>query len=89
MRMAQVLSDSFRRNRATAKSAPSFSIAAVVAGGNCIRARAVLGMQIDMFENCHFIHIYIYIKWAIWFGRWIDMNWGQIPIVLAWIPDRG
>jgi hypothetical protein len=35
-------------------------------------------MQIDMFENCHFIHIYIYIKQAIWFGAWIDMNWGHM-----------
>jgi len=83
MRVAQVLSDSLRRNRATARSAPSFSIAADVEGGNYTKARAVLGIQIDIFENYHFIHIYIYFKQVIWFGTWIDMNWGQIPIVLS------
>jgi hypothetical protein len=34
-----------RRKRATAKSAPNFSMAATAAGGICKMARAVLGMQ--------------------------------------------
>jgi hypothetical protein len=45
MRWAQVFKDSLRRKRATAKSAPNFSMAATVAGGICKMARAVLGMQ--------------------------------------------
>ena len=35
------------RKRATARSAPSFSRAAMVAGGSCSRARAVLGIHIE------------------------------------------
>jgi hypothetical protein len=45
MRCAQVFKDSLRRKRATAKSAPNFSMAETVAGGICKMARAVLGMQ--------------------------------------------
>jgi len=44
MREAQEARDSFRRSRATAKSAPSFSSALDVAGGSRWRATGVLGI---------------------------------------------
>jgi hypothetical protein len=62
MRWAHVFKDSLRRKRATAKSAPNFSMAAEVAGGNCKRARAVLGMQLKEDRNGYFMHIYIYFQ---------------------------
>jgi hypothetical protein len=62
MRCAQVFNDSLRRKRATAKSAPNFSMAATVAGGICKMARAVLGMQFKAYEKCYFINIYVYLQ---------------------------
>jgi hypothetical protein len=62
MRCAQVFKDSLRRKRATAKSAPNFSMAATVAGGICKMARAIFGMQFKEYENCYFINIYVYLQ---------------------------
>jgi hypothetical protein len=50
-----------RRKRATAKSAPQFSMAATVAGGICKIARAVLGMKFKQHEKYYFVNIYVHI----------------------------
>jgi hypothetical protein len=62
MRAAQVRSDSLRRSRATARSAPKRSIAAAVAGGSCIKARVDLGMHIEYHKKIFFVHIYIHFS---------------------------
>jgi hypothetical protein len=62
MRCAHVFNDSLRRKRATAKSAPNFSMAATVAGGICKMARAILGMQFKAYEKYYFINIYVYLQ---------------------------
>ena len=59
MRFAHVFNDSLRRKRATARSAPSFSMAAAVAGGRCRRARAVFGIYIEYSKIGACINIYI------------------------------
>jgi hypothetical protein len=51
MRCAQVFKDSLRRKRATARSAPNFSMAATVAGGICNMARAILGIELRSMKN--------------------------------------
>jgi hypothetical protein len=62
IRPAQILNDSFRRKRATAKSAPNFSRTARVAAGSCCRARAVFGMQIECVKIRHFVYVYFNIE---------------------------
>jgi hypothetical protein len=60
-RAAQDRSDSLRRKRATARSAPSLSRAAAVLGGSWIRARAVFGIPIEYDNNAIFVNIYKHI----------------------------
>jgi hypothetical protein len=62
MRWAQVFKDSLRRKRATAKSAPNFSMAATVAGGICKIAWVVLGIQFKEYRKSYFINIYVYLQ---------------------------
>lgn len=58
MRWAQVFRDSLRRSLATARSAPSFSSAASVEGGNCWMARGGFGIQIEYIEKAYFDKFY-------------------------------
>jgi len=61
MRRAHVFNDSLRRRRATARSAPNFSMAAEVDGGSCCRALEVFGMHIEYAAIRFDVHIYIHV----------------------------
>jgi hypothetical protein len=53
-------SDSLRRKRATARSAPSFSMAAEMLGGSRVRARGVFGILIEHNKRTVLVNIYEY-----------------------------